>query len=76
MWETQCGQAQMNVPQSQPISRYLSDAFYGAVQLFPYWTALDHGPLVFVGGRRYTISEVCNLVINATMSCLPTLWEV
>jgi|SRR6516225_3688774 hypothetical protein len=54
----------MNVPQSEPISRHLRDVFYGAVQLFPNWTALDHGPLVMVDGQRYTISEVCNLVIE------------
>jgi len=51
----------MNV---EPISRHLRDAFYGAVQLFPNWTALDHGPMVIVDGRRYTINEVCNLVIE------------
>jgi hypothetical protein len=54
----------MNMPQSEPISRHLRDAFYGAVQLYPYWTALDHGPLVMVDGRRYTIREVCNLAIE------------
>ena len=54
----------MNVPQPEPISRHLRDAFYGAVQLYPNWTSLDHGPLVVVDGRRYTISGVCNLVIE------------
>ena len=54
----------MNVPQSEPISRHLRDAFYGAVQLYPNWTRLDHGPLVSVDGRRYTIGEVCNLAIE------------
>ena len=54
----------MNEPQSEPISRHLRDAFYGAVQLYPNWTAFDHGPLVSVDGRRYTISEVCNLAIE------------
>jgi hypothetical protein len=54
----------MNMPQSGPISRHLRDAFHGAVQLFPNWTALDHGPLVMVDGRSYTIGEVCDLVIE------------
>ena len=51
----------MNEPQSEPISRYLCYAFYGAVQHYPNWTGLDHGPLVSVEGRPYTIGEVCNL---------------
>ena len=54
----------MNEPQSQPISRHLRDAFYGAVQLYPNWTGLGHAPVVSVDGRRYTISEVCNLAIE------------
>jgi hypothetical protein len=54
----------MNERQSEPISRHLRDAFYGAVQLYPNWTGLDHGPLVSVDGRRYTIGEVCNLAIE------------
>ena len=59
-------QTQMNEPQSEPISRHLRDAFYGAVQLYPNWTAFGHGPLVSVDGRRYTIGEVCNLVIEVS----------
>jgi len=55
---------QMNEPQSGPISRHLRDAFYGAVQLYPKWTVFGHEPLVSVDGRRYTISEVCNLAIE------------
>jgi hypothetical protein len=54
----------MNEPQSEPISRHLRDAFYGAVQLYPDWTAFGHGPFVSVDGRRYTIGEVCNLAIE------------
>ena len=54
----------MNVPQSEPISRHLRDAFYGAVQLYPHWTEFGHGPLVSVDGRRYTINQVCNLVVE------------
>lgn len=46
------------------MSRHLRDAFYGAVQLYPNWTSRDHGSLVMVDGRRYTISEVCNLVVE------------
>jgi hypothetical protein len=57
-------QTQMNKPQSEPISRHLRDAFYGAVQLYPDWTAFGLGPVVSVDGRRYTISEVCNLAIE------------
>ena len=56
----------MNEPQSKPISRHLRDAFYGAVQLYPNWTGLGHAPLVSVDGRRYTISEGCNLVIECS----------
>ena len=48
----------------KPISRHLRDAFYGAVQLYANWTAFGHGPLVSVDGRRYTISDVCNLAIE------------
>jgi hypothetical protein len=44
--------------------RHLRDAFYGAVQLYPNWTPSDHGPLVSVDGRRYTIGQVCNLTIG------------
>ena len=54
----------MSEPQSEPISRHLRDAFYGAVQLYPNWTAFGHGPLVSVDGGRYTISDVCNLAIE------------
>jgi hypothetical protein len=42
----------------------LRDAFYGAVQLYPNWTAVDDGPLVKVDGQRYTIREVCNLALD------------
>jgi hypothetical protein len=59
-----CRQIKMNEPQSEPISRHLRDAFYGAVQLYPNWTAFGHGPLVSVDDRRYTISEVCNLAVE------------
>jgi hypothetical protein len=65
MIRNQRGHDQMNEAQSEPISRQQRDAFYGAVQLYPNWTALD-GPLVRVDGRRYTISEVCNLVIECS----------
>jgi hypothetical protein len=50
---------------SEPISRHLRNAFYGAVQLYPNWTALD-GPFVRVDGRQYAISEACNLVIECS----------
>jgi hypothetical protein len=64
MFRAICRQTQMSEPQSEPISRHLRDAFYGAVQLYPNWTAFGHGPLVSVDGRRYTISDVCNLAIE------------
>lgn len=54
----------LGAPRSEQISRHLRDAFYGAVQLYPNWTGLDHGPLVNVDGRRYTIKEVCNLMME------------
>ena len=54
-----------------PIPHYLRDAFYGAVQLFPNWTPTDHGHLVSVEGRRYTIGQVCDLAINFRDDPLP-----
>jgi hypothetical protein len=56
----------MNEPQSKPISRHLRDAFYGAVQLYPNWTALSPEPIVVVDSRRYSISEVCNLALDCS----------
>jgi hypothetical protein len=61
----------MNERPPEPIPHYLRDAFYGAVQLFPNWTSADHGPLVSVEGRRYTIGQVCNLAISFRDDPLP-----
>ena len=61
----------MNELPSEPIPHYLRDAFYGAVQLYPNWTAADHGPLVSVEGRRYTIGQVCDLAIGFRDDPLP-----
>ena len=56
----------MNEQQSKPISRHLREAFYGAVQLYPSWTAHSPGPIVIVDSRRYSISEVCNLALDSS----------
>ena len=61
----------MNELPSQLIPLYLRDAFYGAVQLYPNWTTADHGPLVSVEGRRYTIRQVCDLAISFRDDPLP-----
>jgi hypothetical protein len=61
----------MNAPQSKHLSRHLRNAFFGAVQLYPNWTTLGPDLVVRVDGRNYTISEVCNLVIDCS-DRLPT----
>ena len=61
----------MNGLPSEPIPHYLRDAFYGAVQFYPNWTPADHGPLVSMEGRRYTIGQVCDLAIGFRDDPLP-----
>jgi hypothetical protein len=53
-----------NMVESTSDPHHLRDAFYGAVQLYPNWIPSDHEPLVSVDGRRYTISQACNLMIG------------
>jgi hypothetical protein len=49
----------MNNSKSEPIPRWVRDAFHGAVQLYGDWSSTNDGPVVKVGDRLYTIRQAC-----------------